>query len=91
LWWTIKEELVFKKSTGALIGFDDLEGISNLLSDAQNQINDPDNHRRPLAKVTLVFMVRGLPSSFKYSYVNFPATSAQSVDLFPFFVRLNPA
>ena len=84
----IKEGLVFQKSTGALIGYEDLGDVNNLLCDTQNQINDPDNHRRPLAKVMLVFMVRGLLTSFKYPYVQFPATSTKGVDLFPLFRKV---
>ena len=84
----IKEGLVFQKSIGALIGYEDLGDVNNLLRDAQNQINDPDNHRRPLAIVMLVFMVRGLFTSFKYPYVQFPATSTKGVDLFPLFRKV---
>ena len=38
----IKDGLVFQKSTDALIGYEDLRDASNLLHDAQNQINHPN-------------------------------------------------
>ena len=60
----IKEGLVFQKSLGALIGYQDLGDINNLLHDAEDQINNPGNHRRPLAKLMLVFMVRGVFTPF---------------------------
>ena len=70
----IKEGLVLQKSSGALIGYQDLGDINNILYDAENQIKNPNNCKRPLAKLMLVFMVRGLFSSLKFPYVQFPAS-----------------
>ena len=56
----LREGLVFQKSSGALIGYTDLGEMNNILNDAERQYKNPDVHQRPLAKVMLVFMVRGL-------------------------------
>ena len=45
----IKEELVFQKSSGALIRYQDLGDINNILYDAENQVKNPNNCKRPLA------------------------------------------
>ena len=84
----IKEGLVFQKSSGALIGYQDLGDINNLLHDAEDQINNPGNHRRPLAKLMLVFMVRGVFTPLKFPYVQFPAASTKGADLFPLFRKV---
>ena len=81
----IKEGLVFQRSSGALIGYQDLGDVNNILHDAESQVTNPNNCKRPLAKIMLVFMVRGLFSSLKYPYVQFPASSTKGADLFPLF------
>lgn len=42
-----------------------------ILHDAESQIINPNNFNRPLAKWTLVLMVRGAFSSLKFPYVQF--------------------
>ena len=84
----IKEGLVFQKSSGALIGYQDLGDVNNLLHDAEDQINNPSNHRRPLAKLMLVFMVRGVFTPLKFPYVQFPAAGTKGADLFPLFCKV---
>ena len=81
----VKEGLVIQRSSGALIGYQDLGDINNILHDAENQIKNPGNCKRPLAKLMLVFMVRGLFSSLKFPYVQFPASTTKGADLFPLF------
>ena len=84
----IKEGLVFQKSSGALIGYLDLGEINNILHDAKSQIENPGNCNRPLAKRMLVFMVRGIFSSLKFPYAQFPASSTKGGDLFPLFCQV---
>ena len=62
----VKEGLVFEKSSGAVIEFSDLGDLNNILQDVERQFKNPNDHQRPLAKVMLVFMVRGLFTSMKY-------------------------
>ena len=64
----IKAGLVFNKTSGALVGFHDLGEVNDLLSDMEREVKNP-NTRRPLAKVMLVFMIRGLFTSMKFPYV----------------------
>ena len=84
----IKEGLVFQKSTGSLIGYEDLGDINNLLHDTEEQINNPGTCTRPLAKLMLVFMVRGTFTSFQFPYAQFPAASTKGSDLFPLFRKV---
>lgn len=81
----VKEGLVFEKSSGAVIGFSDLGDVNNILQDVERQFKNPNNYQRPLAKVMLVFMVRGLFTSMKFVYCQFPAASTKGADLFPIF------
>ena len=80
----IKAGLVFNKASGALVGFHDLGEVSDLLGDMEREVKNP-NTRRPLAKVMLVFMIRGLCTSMKFPYVQFAANSTKGATLFPLF------
>ena len=69
----VKEGLFFDKHTGALVGYSDLGEI----------IYYSHSTQRPMAKLMLVFMVRGLFTSLKFPYVQFPAASTKGGDIFP--------
>ena len=80
----IKEGLVYDKSTGTLTGYSDLEEVNTLLMAAEEKFKDPgSNMQRPLAKRMLVFMVRGLFTSLKFPYAQFPAASPKGAQLCP--------
>ena len=81
----IKEGLIFNKHNGKLVGFQDLGDINNLLAEYERQHNENDKMflKRPLAKTMIVFMVRGLFTSLKFVYAQFPTASAKGDDLFP--------
>ena len=49
-----KEGLVFQRSSGALVGYQDLGDVNNTLHDAESQIKNLNNFNRPLAKRMLV-------------------------------------
>lgn len=67
----IKEDLVYDKHTGELVGFTNLGEInSHLLKLQQSQ----DTSITPLANSLLVVMVRGLFSSLQFPYAQFPCT-----------------
>lgn len=67
----IKEDLVYNKHTGALIGFVNLgETNSHLLQFERSLESDPADTLEPLTKTML--MVRGLFSSLEFPYVQFP-------------------
>ena len=65
-----------------LVGYADLGKINNLLLDYEQQYNDSGRISCPLAKCMLVFMVRGLFTSLKFPYVQFPAASTKEADIF---------
>ena len=85
----IKEDLVYDKHTGKLIGFTNLSDINNHLSvleracradgeDANDEADLPQ-----LATHMLVFMVRGICSSLKFPYAQFPVRSLAGDTLHP--------
>ena len=80
----IREGLVFDKHSGALIGFEDLGDVNNLLAEYEQQHESSDDSfsQRPIAKCMLVFMIRGLFSNLKFVYAQFPATSTKGHQLF---------
>ena len=79
----VKEGLFFDKHTGVLVGYSDLGEINNILSDYEKQLSASHSTQRPMAKLMLVFMVRGLFTSLKFPYVQFPAASTKGGDIFP--------
>ena len=66
----IKEELVFNKNSGNLIGFVNLGEINNLLLEFEHSL-ESDNVAPSLAKTMFVFMVRGLFTSLQFPYAQF--------------------
>jgi hypothetical protein len=67
----IKEDLVYDKHTGKMIGFTDLGDINNhLLAYERSQSNGGDD--QSLADSMLSIMVRGLFTTLKFAYVQFP-------------------
>ena len=54
-----------------------------MLSDYEQQFNSSGRTPRPLSKCMLVFMIRGLFTSLKYPYIQFPAASTKGADIFP--------
>jgi len=80
----IKEGLVYNKSTGTLTGYSDLGEVNKLLMAVEEKFKDPSsNMQRPLAKRMLVIMVRGLFTSLKFPFAQFPAASTKGAQLFP--------
>ena len=79
----VKEGLFFDKHSGRLVGYADLGEVNNMLSDYEQQFNSLGRTPRPLSKCMLVFMIRGLFTSLKYPYIQFPAASTKGADIFP--------
>ena len=77
----IKEGLLYNKHSGALVGFEDLGDINNLIAEFESQAVC-ESPRRPLAKCMLTFMVRGLFTSIKFVYAQFPASSPKGCNIF---------
>ena len=70
----IKEDLVFNKVSGELVGFSNLGDINSHLLKFQSSLEEEDSQEQ-LAKTMLVFMVRRLFSSLEFPYVQLPCTT----------------
>ena len=78
----IKEGLLYNKNSGALVGFEDLGDINNIIAQFERQAETEHALPRPVAKCMLTFMVRGLFTSIKFVYAQFPTTSAKGCNIF---------
>ena len=85
----VKEELVYSKHDGRLIGFVDLGNINNHLAQFEASINDDsddtNSYALPLANSIITFMVKGLFTSFQYSYTQFPCSALVGEQMFNLF------
>lgn len=70
----IKEDLVYNKYTGEIIGFINITDINQHLSRLEQSIINTKTPK--LATHMLVVMVRGVCSSIKYPYAQFPVSAA---------------
>lgn len=78
----IKEDLVYNKHSGELIGFVDITDINqHLTAFEQSCLGEIPTHQ--LATHMLVFMVRGLFSSLEFPYAQFPVATASGEVLYP--------
>lgn len=67
----IRQDLVFDKHSGKLIGYANLGDINNHLVDFEQSFSSQTTPK--FAKTMLVFMVRGLFNKLQFPYVQFPA------------------
>jgi len=77
----IKNELVYDKHNGGLIGFVNLGDTNNRLLEFENALHN-DNNEFPLATLMLVFMVRGLFCKLNFPYTQFACDSMNGDLLF---------
>ena len=80
----IKSDLVFKKSTGQLVGFTELGDINDefaLFEKSLNEENDVLN--REFTTHVLVFMVRAITGSFCHPFAYFGSVGFTSAQLYP--------
>ena len=57
----IKNDLVYDRHEGTLVGFVDIGDINNQILKFQDRItNGHEEHNRPLANTIMMFMVKGL-------------------------------
>lgn len=68
----IREDLVFDKHTGTIIGFANLGEINEHLMQFEKSLLDDTPLPPQPAKTMLVFMVRGLFNSLQFPYAQFP-------------------
>ena len=80
----IRDDLVYDKHTGALLGFCNLGDINTHLT-AFEQSLSTDRTDESLATTMLVIMVRGLFTKLQYPYAQFPARNLTGHELFDLF------
>ena len=68
----VKQDLVYDKNTGELIGFMNLGDINNHLLALEQSMSLPDESTEVLARTMMVFMVKGLFSRLEFPYAHFP-------------------
>ena len=74
----VKENLVYDKHSGEMIGFTDIGDINNCLEEFRRDCEE--NRQKPqLATHMLVFMVSGIVSKLNYPYAQFPCISYQLI------------
>ena len=78
----IREDLVYNKHTGKMIGFIDLGNINNHLLSFERLITEGDLTTKPVAKSILAIMVKGLFTSLKFPYAHFPCVNISGDMLF---------
>ena len=71
----VKESLVYDKHTGKMIGFTDLGDVNNCLISLEQALSSEVEQDPPLARSMMVFMVRGIFTSFQYIYAQFPCST----------------
>lgn len=77
----VKEELVYDKHEGCLIGFINLGDINNQLLEFETALAQ-DKRDPPLASTMLVLMVRGLFQKLNYLYAQFACANISGEQLF---------
>ena len=68
----IREDLIFDKHTGDMIGFSNLGDINEHLLQFEKSVLEDEPIQPQLARSMMVFMVRGLFNSLQFPYVQFP-------------------
>ena len=81
----IKEDLVYDKFSGELVGFVNLGDINEHLSQLEMHLKDNSSNSPALATSVLVFMVRGLFTNLKFPYATFPCQSTHGDQIVPLF------
>ena len=81
----IKEDLVYKKMSGELVGFVNLGDINENLMQLEQQLQEFSSESPVLASSVFVLMVRGLFTSLKFPYATFPCKSTCGDQLVPIF------
>ena len=78
----VKENLVFNKHSGELIGFLDIGEVNNQLVQFEEACKDVAKRKPLLATHMIVFMVTGLLSHLTFAYAQFPSLSVTSDQLY---------
>ena len=80
-----REDLVYEKHTGNIIGYTDLGEVNNHLLTFQRMVESDVSKPPQPAKSMLTFMVKGLFTGLKYPYAQFSCTKLTGDCLFQLF------
>ncbi len=78
----IRENLVYTKSTGKLVGYTAFGDINDHLLAFEKSLSEKRNQDEEIAKTMLVIMVRGLFSKLRFPYAQFPCLAVTGELLF---------
>ena len=77
----IRQQLVFDKHSGSIIGYVNISEIVNHLAEFEERVSN-DTPSPKIAKTMTVFMVQGLFSSLQFPYPHFPGTDVSGEMLY---------
>uniref|UniRef100_A0A1X7VYD0 Transposable element P transposase-like RNase H domain-containing protein n=1 Tax=Amphimedon queenslandica TaxID=400682 RepID=A0A1X7VYD0_AMPQE len=80
----LKENLVFNKHSGEMVGFVDLGSINNHLLDCEDSLQSEASSPN-LANAMMSFMIRGIFSDLRFPYTHFLCSSINGEQLFQIF------
>lgn len=78
----VREDLVYDKNTGHMIGYTNLGDMTNHLVEFECAVKGNNNESSVLAKSMMVMMVRGLFTTLRFPYVQFPCNKITGALLF---------
>lgn len=78
----IKEDLVYDKHTGQMIGIVSLGDINDMLLEMEKNLDEKISHQ-PVARQVLVLMVRGIFFKLEFPYAHFGTQAVTADVLFP--------
>ena len=78
----IREDLIYDKHTGALLGFTNLGDVNSHLDRFERSVETNTISESPLAKAMLVIMVRGLFMKLQFPYAQFPSLKLRGDQIF---------
>ena len=78
----IREDLVYEKHRGTMIGFANLGDVSNHLLTFEHSVEQSEAAEAVLAKSMMTFMVRGLFTLLRFPYAQFPCAEVTGDLLF---------
>ena len=81
----VKSDLVYKKSTGQLVGFTQLGSFEDQLRTFEDSVQSETEATKGIAHHVLVFQVRALFWHFSYPLAHFPTTNTKGTEIFSLF------
>ena len=85
-----REDLIYEKHSGTLIGFSNLGEINTHLLAFEKEVTGSTTQEESLAKIVMVFMVQGIFTNLKFPYAQFPVATLTGDLLFdPFWEAIS--